>query len=315
MHILNYFKGKTILITGGTGFIGTHLVSRLCTDENIRLVLLSRKPASEDRKNETWICSSLDELSPDLWRQAGVEHIDVLFHLGAFIPKFRTEADRVEDVYRDNLIGTRSLLDSLPAPPGRIIFTSTIDVYAVPPMVGLLDEASPLGPSGLYGISKLFCEQLIRVYATRFGCSYSILRYGHIFGPGEGAYGKLIPQMIRRLLQGDEPVLYGEGSAERDFLHVSDAVEATLRAAVSDKHEIGPINIVRGTSASICSIAETLITITGFAGKIKYLADKPNGYSLRFDNRLMREILGEWDFVSLEEGLKREVDYFRGLCP
>jgi nucleoside-diphosphate-sugar epimerase len=315
MHILNYFKGKTILVTGGTGFIGTHLVSRLRADENIRLVLLSKKPVSEDSTNEMWICSSLDDLSPEIWRQAGVEHIDILFHLGAFTPKFQTEADRVEEVYRDNLIGTRSLLDSLPSPPDRVIFTSTIDVYAVPPMDGLLDEDSPLGPSGLYGISKLFCEQLIRVYATMFGCGYSILRYGHIFGPGEGAYGKLIPQMIRRLLQGEEPVLYGDGSAERAFLYVSDAVEATLRAAVSNRYEIGPINIVRDASASIRSITETLIRITGFAGGIKYLTDKPNGYPLRFDNRRMREVLGEWNFVSLEEGLKREVDYFRGLCP
>ena len=157
MHILNYFKGKTILVTGGTGFIGTHLVSRLRADENIRLVLLSRKPVSEDSTNETCVCSSLDELSPETWRLAAVEHIDILFHLGAFTPKFRTEADRVEEVYRDNLMGTRSLLDSLPSLPFRIIFASTLDVYALPPTDGLLDEASPLGPSGLYGISKLFC--------------------------------------------------------------------------------------------------------------------------------------------------------------
>ncbi len=314
MHTLNYLKGKTILVTGGTGFIGTHLVSRLRADENIRLVLLSRKPVQEDRKNETWICSSLDDLSSETWRQVGVKHIDILFHLGAFTPKFRTEADRVEEVYRANLIGTRCLLDSLPSPPDRIVFSSTLDVYAVPPANGLLDEVSPLGPSGLYGISKLFCEQLIRVYATRFGCGYSILRYGHIFGPGEGAYGKLIPQMIRGLLQGKEPVLYGNGSAERDFLYVSDAVEATLRAAVSDKNELGPINIVRGASASIRSIAEKLIKLTGFEGEIKYLTDKPNGYSLRFDNRMMREIFGEWNLVSLEEGLRHEVDYFRDLC-
>ena len=60
---------------------------------------------------------------------------------------------------------------------------------------------------------------------------------------------------------------------------------------------------------------EVKCKITGFVGGIKYLTDKPNGYSLRFDNRRMREVLGEWNFVSLEEGLKREVDYFRGLCP
>lgn len=307
--------GKTILVTGATGFIGTHLVNRLRRDmEDIHFVLLARKTIPKSQAGEMWVYSLLNHLSSDVWRDAGVGKIDVIFHLGAFTPKTAADADRVDEVYDGNLLGTRFLLESLPSLPERIIFASTLDVYA-PKMDGNpLDEDSRLGPISLYGASKLFCEQLIRVYAKRYGCGYAILRYGHIYGPGEEAYKKLIPEMIRRLLLGEKLVLYGDGSTERDFLYVTDAVEATLRAALSERTELGPVNVVRGESTSIRSIAESLIRITGFQEKIKYLKDKPSGYSLRFDNRLMHKILGEWNFVSLEEGLKYEVDYFRSLA-
>lgn len=304
--------GKTVLVTGGTGFIGSHLVQRLRQDKSISIVLLSRKPVPKENENIKWVNSSLDLLSSRIWERAGIKNIDVVIHLGAFTPKSTAEADFIEDVYRDNLTGTRAMLDSLPATPERVIFSSTLDVYVTPEKGESIDETSPLRPSGLYGASKIFCEQLIRAFARTHGCGYAILRYGHIFGPGEDAYKKLIPSMISSLLNGEPPVINGDGSAQRDYLYVEDAVEATLRAAASDSVELGPVNIVRGSSTTIREVAELLVKITEFDGNIKYLADKPNGYSLRFNNSLMRKYLGEWSFVTMEDGLRREVDYFRG---
>jgi nucleoside-diphosphate-sugar epimerase len=193
------------------------------------------------------------------------------------------------------------------------VFASTIDVYAMHAVEQVIDEKSPAGAWGLYGASKLFCEQLVDFYAKLYGCGHSILRYGHIFGPGEESYEKLIPSMIRRLLHQESPVIYGDGSAERDYLYVEDAVEATIRAAVSDKKKIGPVNIVRGASTPIRKIAELLVRLTDFNGQITYLKDKSNGHSLRFDNNLMRQLLETWCFIGLEEGLKHEVNHAGGL--
>lgn len=310
---MNSLSGKTVLVTGATGFIGSHLVKRLRQKRDIQLVLLSRRQIVERSTDVTWICSSLDNLSPETWQKAGVNKIDIIFHLAAFTPKSRAEADHVAEIYRDNLIGTRTLLDSLPSRPERIVFASTIDVYAMHAVERVIDETSPAGAFGLYGASKLFCEQLVQFYAELYDCGHAILRYGHIFGPGEESYEKLIPSMIRRLLRGEPPILYGDGSAERDYLYVDDAVEATVRAAVSGKKKMGPVNIVRGASTPIREIAELLIGITEFKGQIIYLKDKPNGHSLRFNNRLMRELLEAWCFVGLEEGLKHEVDYVGGF--
>jgi nucleoside-diphosphate-sugar epimerase len=138
-----------------------------------------------------------------------------------------------------------------------------------------------------------------------------LLRYGHIYGPGEQAYRKLIPEAIRRLLRGEPPIVYGDGSAERDYLYVGDAVEATVRAATVEPAPAGPVNIVRGESCSIRHVVETLVQITGYPGTVQYLTDRPGGYSLRFDNRKMRAVLGEWPLVTLVEGLQREVADFR----
>ncbi|PYS46234.1 MAG: hypothetical protein DMF68_19745 [Acidobacteria bacterium] len=306
-------SGRTVLVTGGTGFIGTHLVRRLLKDSTIRLVLLYRSAAAEKYEGVTHITASLDRLSPETWLGEGIDRIDFLFHLAAFTPKTREQGDLVEEVYRDNLLGTRSLLESLPAPPMRIIFSSTLDVYDALTGDSVLTESSPLRPSNLYAASKLFCEQLVRSYARLHNCGYSILRYGHIFGPGEEVYGKLIPQTIKQILSGKSPVIYGDGSAERDLLYVTDAVEATLRAATSVAPELGPLNIVRGESTSIRRIVEILMAALNHSGRIQYVNNDAPGTSFRFDNGLMRRELGEWNLVPLEEGLKEESLYFQGL--
>jgi nucleoside-diphosphate-sugar epimerase len=313
-NFLSFLRGKTVLVTGATGFIGTHLVKYLCANPDLHLVLVSRKPQPYNEDGVTWVNSSLEELTPEHWKARGLKKIDLVFHLGAFIPKSSDTINSIEPIYQDNLIGTRNLLNSVsPLLPERIVFASTIDVYA-PLAEGLvLTESSPLQPGSLYGASKLFCEQLVKTYAQQQGCGYTILRYGHIFGSGEEAYRKLIPQTIQRLLQGEAPVLYGDGSAERDFLYVEDAVTATVRAAASPIQNLGPVNIVRGSSSPIRNIVELLIKYTNFSGSIQYLADQSSGHSLRFDNHKMRETLGEWKLITLEDGLKREVDYFKEL--
>ena len=309
---MNLLSGKTVLVTGATGFIGSHLLKRLQKVSNVKLIALSRNSIVNEDENIKWVCSSLDLLTTDFWEKAGVDNIDIVFHLGAFTPKLGADSNLVDKIYRDNLKGTRSLLDSLPVVPVRIVFASTLDVYSLTGNISI-NEDSPLGAESLYGASKLFCEKLVKVYANMYETNYSILRYGHIFGPGEEAYRKLIPEMIRKLINNEAPVLFGKGSAERDFLYVEDAVEATLRAAISNIREVGPVNIVRGESITISEIANMLIGITGFSEKSIYLKDKPNGYSLRFDNRLMHELLGQWSFVPLYEGLIREVGHFRGI--
>lgn len=310
---LTGLKGKTVLVTGASGFIGRHLVNRIEDAGGVDLVVVARGPRRSAGTGTTLVPVSLERVSLETWRKAGIDRIDVVLHLGAFTPKTRETADDVEAVYRDNLWGTRSLLNSLPSTPEAIVFSSTLDVYAQTEGGVATSESSSLGPTTLYGSSKLFCEQLVTTYARRRGCGSAILRYGHIFGPGEEAYGKLIPHAIRQLLRGEAPTLDGDGSAERDLLYVGDVVEATLRAAGCGNRELGPVNIVRGASQSIRAVIEILARLTGFRGNIPLRSDRPVGRSYRFTNTRMREMLGDWPLVSLEDGLEREVEYMKKI--
>ena len=302
-------ENKTILVTGATGFIGSHLVSRLSKIDGVRLLLLSRQHREPNYACATMLKGRLAELTPTYWNQHRINHIDVVFHLGAFTPKTGVDANRVDRVFEDNLEGTRALLKGLPDGVECIVFSSTLDVYSMPNNGEVLTEQSRIEPAGLYGASKFFCERLVSVWAQTKKCKYAILRYGHIFGPGEEAYGKLIPSVIRQLLSGKPPVVYGDGSAKRDFLYVADAVEATIRASVAEG-DIGPINIVRGESCSIREIVEMLIEQIGFSVKINFLRDKPNGNSFQFDNSAMTKALGIWPFTILRDGLIEEVNAY-----
>jgi nucleoside-diphosphate-sugar epimerase len=255
----------------------------------------------------------LEKLSRKALQDEGVDEVDVVFHLGAFTPKTSRAGDKVDEVYESNLLGTRALLEALPNVPKKVILASTLDVYAPLPDGQVLTESSRLSPSTLYGASKLFCEHLVEAFARQHKCGYAILRYGHIYGPGEEAYSKLIPVSIQRLLRKESPVVYGDGSALRDFLFVEDAVEATIRAAAVGVERIEPVNIVSGNSMPILEIVKTLAALCGYTGEIAYLLDKPADRSLRFSRERMDRLFGSWDMVSLEEGLRQEIAYFRKL--
>lgn len=309
---MNQLEGKVILVTGANGFIGTHLVARLSKIAGVKLLLLSRQDRQSTQPNVVWLKSELEQLTSEYWQSHDISQIDYVFHLGGFIPKISAEANRIDQAIDDNILGTRALLDSLPVKIEKLIFSSTVDVYAQPENGEVLTENSRVALSALYGASKLFCESLISAWAKECGCDYAILRYGHIYGPGEEQYGKLIPVVIRNLLANQGPVVHGDGSALRDYLYVGDAVEATIRAA-RIKGDIGPINIVHGESVTLKEIVQLLIRLVGDDKHINFLADKPNGNSLRFDNGLMTKLLGNWHMTSLEEGLAAEVEAFRRI--
>lgn len=307
---MNSLEGKVILVTGASGFIGSHLAARLSGIPGVRLLLLARHASQTTHQGMTWLQAELCQLIPDYWHAHEIRNIDYVFHLAAFIPKTSAQADRINPVVEDNILATRALLESLPGGITKVVFSSTIDVYAQLETGELLTEDSPVRPGTLYGSSKLFCEHLISVWAKEKGCDYAILRYGHIYGPGEERYEKFIPVVIRNLLANRPPLIYGDGSALRDYLYVGDAVEATLRAARAEGN-IGPLNVARGESVTLKEVAQLLMRLVGSNKEINFLPNKPNGNSLRFDSSLMAQALGSWSMTSLDEGLASEVEAFR----
>ena len=303
-------EGATALVTGGTGFIGRRLVAALRKIDDLRLLLVSRRDPQLKVRGQ-WIEGSLEELTPDTWQSIGVDKIDVVFHLGAFIPKSSTRANDVEPCYRSNLEGTRRLLESLPASIGSIVFASTVDVYGAAGDDSPISEESPVAPLSIYGASKVFGEQMIRDYAEHADIRSAILRIGHVYGPGEEEFAKLIPTVIQRVLSGRPPLIYGTGEELRDFLFVDDAAEAILRSARAPEKHIGPLNVVSGQSTSIRQIVQMIIDLSGYGGTIDQRETDSVGRSLRCDAGMMRRVLGEWPLVDLQTGLSLEINHWK----
>jgi len=307
---MNSLNEKIILVTGATGFIGTHLVKRLSEIAGVKLLLLSRRLQEVNQKKELWLHGELADLVPEFWRSHNIDHIDYVFHLGSFTPKITSEANQIDQIVNDNILGTHTLLRGLPGKLKKLVFASTLDVYASTERGEVLNESSKIAPISLYGASKLFCEKMVDTWAKEEGCEVSILRYGHIYGPGESKYKKFIPLVIRSLLNNQAPLVNGDGSALRDYLYVEDVVEATIRSALVHG-DIGPLNIVRGSSVALKEVALSLIKLMGSSQSITFNSEALNGSSLRFDNERMTRLLGDWPMIDLEEGLKAEIAAFR----
>ena len=297
---------KTILVTGASGFIGGKLVERLRRHDDARVLALARSIDPESGPDA--LQTALEDLQPSFWSARQIDAIDVVFHLGAYIPKNRAQVDAAKPIVASNILGIAALLESIPGVPRHFVFASSVDVYGRE--VGrAIDEASTVAPATLYGASKVFGEHLVRSYADRTGCRYSILRLGHVFGPGEDRFEKVIPNLIRAMLGGLEPQLSGDGSTARDFLYVDDAVGAFV-AASQRSLSADLVNVVRGESVAIVDVAKWIAEIIGYRGPFHFSG--ANGDSLRFSNVGMKR-LGIDSFTPTKDGLAREIAYFKAL--
>jgi nucleoside-diphosphate-sugar epimerase len=182
-------------------------------------------------------------------------------------------------------------------------------VYGVP--TAPLSEESPLCPETLYAASKILGEVAVRRWGRRTKARTAVLRVGHIYGPGEDAYRKLIPNTIRALLAGEAAVQYGAGAEKRDFLYVTDAASAFFemwRSMASADGET--LNLVSGESVSVAEVIALLSSIVGPGAKTERRPAAGQATSFEFDSRRLREKLS-FARTPLAEGLRSEVAWFR----
>ena len=311
---------ETILLTGATGFIGRAFLDYARAegiDRRFRLLALASFPIDGCRTVlDGRGADGLYKFHADDVRAAGAERIDFLLHLGAFTPKSGSDANQVAGSIA-NILNTRYLVEGLPRAPKQIVFGSTIDIYA--PSADPIREGDMCAPSTLYGESKLFCETMLRsmIGQGRYTeTSLQIVRIGHVYGRGEDAYRKFIPDTIRRLLAGEGPYLTTTGSERRSFIHVADCC-AMIFQALFTPSGTGPITIASSNGYSLEDVARRLSAIaeraTGRIFELSWATPPAAGRDVVVDTARMEQYLGR-ERISFDEGLRDEFEVFESAA-
>lgn len=250
-------KNKNVLITGGLGFIGSHIADELMEDNHITIIdNLStgniknlKNPENDNLKivKEDIRNSNLKELTTD---------IDYIFHLAAMasVPLSVENPIECNDV---NVNATVELLKAA-ADNGveKIVFSSSSAVYGENKNMPL-KETEPLMPTSPYAASKASCELYLKSFHDSYGLNYTALRYFNVFGPKQdknSQYAAVIPNFISALLEGKQAIIYGDGEQTRDFVYVGDVVRANIAACKSDFN--GVVNVASGEKLTINRLYE-----------------------------------------------------------
>lgn len=292
-----------ILLTGGSGFIGSKILNKLISNNSTSDVIALTSKQLNDVK--CIIYKNINDFGLDKDYFNDITHI---IHAGAFIPKNTFEAND-QSKCLTNIEYTKELLSFNFKKLEAIIHLSTIDVYAS--THNRICENSKIDPISLYGASKFFNEKLVKYYADERGIKHFNLRIGHVYGPGEEKYKKVLPNAIRNVLLNTPIELWGDGSDLRSFIFIDDVVETVINA-LNTTSDISDINVV---SANSISIKDLLTKIIEISGKNLEILQKPSTHKKRdlvFDNTILISNLLKNE-TDLTEGLKIEYEYMKKL--
>jgi len=309
---------KKVLITGGGGFIGSHIAKNLLEKGFlVRLFDLSfdnleifNKKIGGLAKAERIKGDVLDEKN----LADGAEGCDYVIHAAAMLGVKNTEQKKL-DCLNVNILGTINVLRvCVVKKVKRIVFISSSEVYGEPIHCPIKENDSK-SPISLYGVSKLAGEEYIKAYQQKYGLEFSIIRFFNVYGPGQVAEF-VMPRFIKRVLEGKPPLVYGDGSQVRTFCYVEDAVEGVSKVLGQEKARNQIFNIGNDDeSISIKDLAQKIIKISGKNLKPEFIAmeNSDREVSREIQKRVpliyqARQMLNYQPKFSLEEGIKKTMD-------
>ena len=298
-------NNKTILITGGTGFIGSKVVRRLKENKNIYVIVLSRSKSDKEYSNVEHIkCDLMNEL--DLKRICSkIRDVDIVLHMAAKMPRSSLQQADIDENIKQNLLTTINLLKYLPKNIERFVYSSTIDIYGKP-IYNPIDESHPTNPLTYYGASKLASEKYLSIFLNHRETPLTILRYSQVYGPGEPRI-KAIPVFIDKFINNKPPILFGDGSDVRDYVYIDDVVNATILAL--SKNVSGIFNIGSGKGYSVKEVLDIIIDILGNDIKPIYKPRIRKAYTSIFNISLTKKRLGYSPSTTIKEGLKKQIEF------
>lgn len=305
---------KKYLVTGGAGFIGSHLV-RALLEQGAFVRVLDNFSTGRRENIEGLNVEILEGDIRDTAKAAeAVQGIDVIFHEAAFVSVPQSMQDPLP-CFDINQRGTEILLEAArKAGVGRVVLASSAAVYGDSEVVPL-DETVPLQPFSPYAVSKRVDELYAEMYTRSFGLDVVALRYFNVYGPRQrpdSMYAAAVPIFARRLLDGKPVTVYGDGSQTRDLVYVGDVVRANLAAS---EHPAAPgqiFNVCTGDEIRVIDLVETLRGLVPAAPAPEFAPARPGDIYRSLGNPAKAaQMLGFRAQTSLADGLKSVVDWMK----
>ncbi|MDG5787893.1 NAD-dependent epimerase/dehydratase family protein [Evansella sp. AB-P1] len=299
-----------VLITGGAGFIGSHIVEELL--KNHYEVVVLDNFITGHKKNipigvkyyEADIRDSVDEIFK-------LEEPDFVIHQAAQVSVSKSMKDPLYDS-EENILGTINILDAcIKYKTKKIIYASTAAIYGNPNYLPV-DEMHPYNSVSFYGLSKLNGESYIKLFSKLYGMQYTILRYSNVFGMRQDTNGEagVIAIFINRLLHGESPTVFGDGNQTRDFIFVKDVAQANVRALEYGHNET--FNISTQTKVSINKIIEEMKAILQEPISTLYGQEREGDIRHSYlKNEKAKNILRWQPKYRLREGLQETLHYYK----
>ena len=293
-----------ILITGGAGFIGSHIAEYFASASHNVTILDN---LSTGYPGNIPISDNITFIEGDICNpttvSAAAKGADYVFHHAALV-SVPLSCQRPADAFNINTLGTLNVLQaSLDAGAKKVVIASSAAVYGNNPILPKREDMLP-EPASPYAISKLDCEYLACMFNTDHGLRTTCLRYFNVYGPRQdpnSAYAAVIPIFLSRARAGEDITIYGDGGQTRDFIHVSDVVRANVAAMEHGDGEV--FNVATGMSVTIKELADIIVEGVGSDVSIVYEDDRAG--DVRHSRADVKKIAGWWrSKIKLKEGLK-----------
>ena len=323
MNFESFYKGKKVLVTGADGFMGSHLTERLVNygSEVIAFVRGSilTTPSKMQLKSINHLKEKIKIISGDIASHDTVELIkkerpEIIFHLAAeaYVNK---SFDQPREVIDANVTGTLNVLHSCLTEDmksanwiKRIVVTSSSEIYGT--YYEKIKETFPMNPSSPYGASKAAADRLAYSYFNTYGLPIAIIRPFNTYGPRHTYDAP--PKFASMALENKDITIYGDGEQSRDLMYVDDTVDGFLIMGSNEKAIGQSINFGTGIDTKIIDLARKIIKISGSSSKIIHMPPRMSEVMrLCCDNSKARELFGWEPKVSIDEGLRRNIEWIK----
>jgi UDP-glucose 4-epimerase len=283
-----------VVVTGGAGFVGSHVAAHLA-ERGFRVVAVDNleRASAVKRLEEVGVPLVVGDV-----RHVDLPPADVVVHAAAYI-NVEESWERPYDYMWNNAAATARVTKRCAETGARLVYISSAAVYGEPQRLPI-DESHPTKPLSPYGLSKLAGEHVAQMLAP----GAAVLRLFNVYGPGQtGTYAGVVSKFVERAKRGLPPVIYGDGTQTRDFIHVADV--ARLVEVVLDRGAAGVFNVGTGRAVSIRELAAIVMRLAGLGGEPLYGPPRPGDIKHSAAEVSKARALGWEPQMPLEEGLRR----------